>query len=206
MSKTPPIFSIFCIDYRFDAMVANFYENTGKEYDYFACTVAGGSMPLGYESYCKNKCNKKPACKCKSNKKDGKSCNPSNPSMKLLKKNLVENVNIALTLYPVTEIFLLNHQDCGAIKGFLACSGYPTVLGADNKREIKINSSLLIYAHKYMKKQFPKMSFTLGFVDINGSVATFNAEKKLWTVIYVGEFNIKEGTWYGLKVGSTYKV
>lgn len=200
MSKTPPVFSIFCIDYRFDAMVANFYENTGKEYDYFACTVAGGSMPLGYESYCKNKCNKKSECK------SCKPCDPSNLSMKLLKNNLVENINIALTLYPVTEVFLLNHQDCGAIKGFLACSGYPTVLGANNEKEIRINSNLLIYAYKYMKKQFPKMTFTLGFVDINGSVATFDAKKKLWTVIYVGQFNIKEGTWYGLKVGATYKV
>ena len=51
-----------------------------------------------------------------------------------------------------------------------------------------------------------RYNFTLGFVDINGSVATFDAGKKLWTVIYVGEFKIKEGTWYGLKVGDTYKV
>jgi hypothetical protein len=37
MNNKSPVFSIFCIDYRFDAMVANFYEGIGREYDYFAC-------------------------------------------------------------------------------------------------------------------------------------------------------------------------
>lgn len=196
MNNKAPIFSIFCIDYRFDAMVANFYQNIGKEYDYFACTVAGGSMPLGYEKYCKNEC-----IKCKKSKK---SCNPSNLSMKLLKKNLVENLNIALTLKPITETFLLNHQDCGAIKAFLGCSGYPNTLGENNSKEIKINSKLLTYANDYMLSKFPKITFTLGLVDINGSVASYNVNTNVWTVIYVGEFNIKEGLWYGMKVGDTY--
>jgi hypothetical protein len=37
MNNKSPVFSIFCIDYRFNAMVANFYEGIGREYDYFAC-------------------------------------------------------------------------------------------------------------------------------------------------------------------------
>lgn len=197
MNSNIPIFSIFCIDYRFDAMVATFYENIGKEYNYFACTSAGAALSLGYESYCKNKCNK---CKCY------KTCDPYNSSMKLLKKNLVENLNIALTLKPINEVYLLNHQDCGAIKAFLACSDYPKTLGEDNKKEIIINSNLLTYASRYMLIKFPNISYTLGFIDINGSVATYNIYIKTWTIIYVGEFNDKNGTWYGMKVGDTYKL
>ena len=125
--------------------------------------------------------------------------------MVLLKKNLVENLNIALTLKPINELFLINHQDCGAIKEFLACSGYPKILGENNKKEIKINSKLLVYANNYMLKNFPKIAYTLCLFDINGSVATYDICKKTWTVIYVGEFDIKEGLWYGLKKGDTYK-
>jgi hypothetical protein len=197
MNTKSPIFSIFCIDYRFDAMVATFYEGIGKEYDYFACTVAGGAMPLGYEKYCKNEC-----LKCN---KSNKSCNPSNPSMKLLKKNLVENLNIALTLKPITETYLLNHQDCGAIKAFLGCSGYPKTLGKNNSKEIKINSKLLTYANNYMLSKFPNIKFTLGLVDINGTVATYDIKTKTWTVIYIGEFHNKDGLWYGLKINEVYK-
>jgi len=46
----------------------------------------------------------------------------------------------------------------------------------------------------------------LALIDINGSVASYDIPKKTWTVIYVGEFNIEEGLWYGLKVGDTYKL
>lgn len=182
-------------------MVADFYEGIGKEFDYYACTVAGGSMPLGYEKYCVKNCNG-----CDKNKNKNKSCNPSNSSMKLLKKNLIENINIALTLNPITEVFLLNHQDCGAIKEFLACSGYPQSLGSNNTKEIKINSKLLTYANQYILKYFPNMKYVLGFVDINGSVASYNIIKQIWTVIYVGQYQNELGTWYNMKIGDIHKL
>jgi len=207
-----PVFSIFCIDYRFDALVAKFYQDIGKEYNYFACTSAGGCLSLGYESYCKevcnsnksfnknecNKCNKNECNKCnkiefneckkcnecnKCNKNEcnkcdeikykecnicNVKCDPNNSSMKLLKLNLVENLNIALTLKDITKVFLLNHQDCGAIKVYLSCSGYPRKLGENNRKEIKINSILLTYAQKYMSEKFKNIDFALGLVDING--------------------------------------
>ena len=199
MTNKTPCFSIFCIDYRFDALIADFYEDIGKKFDYYACTVAGGAMPLGYEKYCIKNCNS-----CEKNNK--KPCNPLNSSMKLLKKNLIENLNIALTLNTIREVFLLNHQDCGAIKDFLACSGYPQTLGANNTKEIKINSKLLSYANEYILKYFPKMKYVLGFVDINGSVASYNISQKIWTVIHVGKYYDTKGTWYDMKVGDTLKI
>jgi hypothetical protein len=197
--KKAPIFSMFCIDYRFDALIANFYGGIEREYDYFACTVAGGILALGYKKYCENECK----CTCKY---DDKLCDPSNSSMKLLKKSLIENLTIALTLKPIEEVFLLNHQDCGAIKAFLSYSGYPKKLGENNPKEIKINQDLLTYAKKYMSKKFAGMKFTLGLVDINGTVATYDSSKKYWRIIYVGEFNIKEALWHGMKVGDKYKL
>ena len=125
--------------------------------------------------------------------------------MKLLKDNLVENLNIGLTLKPIKTTYLLNHQDCGAIKAFLSCSGYPETLGKNNPQEIEINAKLLTFANEYMLTKFPNINFKLGLVDINGSVAIYNISKKIWTVEFVGEFNIKEGLWYGLKVGDTYE-
>ena len=216
-----PLFSIFCIDFRFDAFVSDFYKGIGRDLSYYASTVAGGAMPLGYKKYCKQVCN---GCK-------NKSCNPSNSSMKLLKNNLVENLNIALTLSPITESFLLNHQDCGAIKGFLSCSGlvssieiqlevtkkicgifaissnFLSIISKTQSQEIEINESLLTYATKYMTKKFPKIKFTLGLIDLNGYVATFDVITKIWTVIFIStETQLEEKAfWYGLKVGSTYK-
>ncbi len=185
---TSLLFSISCIDFRFDAMVAEFYKSINKENDYFSCSVAGGAMALGYSTYCyKN------------------NCNPKNATMSLFKKNLIENLKVALSLKPITEIYLLNHQDCGAIKAFLPRSGYPKVLGENNKKEIIINSKLLTYAANYIKRMFPDIKLTLGIVDINGSIASYNMYTNVWTVIYIGKYNITSGIWYGLKVGDTYK-
>ena len=160
MNNKVPIFSIFCIDYRFDAMVADFYQAIGLDFNYFASTVAGGALALGYKKYCNNKCND---CDRSNESTNNKRCDPSNSSMKLLKENLVENLNIALTLKPITEVFLLNHQDCGAVKAFLACSGYPKVLGENNNKELRINTNLLTYANRYMLEKFPDIKYTLGF-------------------------------------------
>ena len=206
---TTPIFSIFCIDYRFNAMVDTYFTQTGNQYNYFASTVPGAGLPLGYEQYCDkicNSCNKDyNVCKCNC-KCNLQYCNPCDPTMKLFKQNLVESLNVAITLKPITQVYILNHQDCGAIKAFLSCSGYPSKLGENNKKEIEINQKLLTFADKYMSKKFPKIKNTLDLIDINGSVASYNICTKVWTVIFVGEFNDPTGLWYGLKAGDTYKL
>jgi carbonic anhydrase len=45
--------------------------------------------------------------------------------MEILKKSFITNINISLSLDLLKEIYLLNHQDCGAIKEYLKCSQYP---------------------------------------------------------------------------------
>ena len=183
-----PIFSIFCIDFRYDNLTADFFQEIGLTNLYFAATAAGAALPVGYKCSCYNICKKS---NCKKNK-----CDPNNKDMALLRKNLVKNLEIALTLQPITEIFLLNHQDCGAIKAFLGCSGYPSTLGADNAKEIEINQDILKYAKKYMSKKFKGKTFTLGLIDVNGTVAEYNTSTKIWTLVFTGAGTDPLGLWF----------
>jgi len=183
MSDPVPIFSIFCIDFRYDNLTANFFQGIGLINSYFAATAAGAALPLGYKCSCSDICKK------------GK-CNPCNKDMILLKKNLVKNLQIALTLQPIQKLYLLNHQDCGAIKAFLGCSGYPTTLGANNPKEIQINQDILTYAQKYMLKKFPGKTVTLGLIDINGTVAEYNIITKKWTKVFTGAGINPLGLWF----------
>ena len=189
--SVPPIFSIFCIDYRYDALNTQYFKDLGIEFNYYMSTTAGAALALGYESYCDKICNNK----C------NKSCNPSNPDMKLLKDGLKKNLQIALSLSPITQVYLMNHQDCGAFKAFLACSGYPKTLGANNEKEIKINTCLMIYARNYIQKKFPNIKkITLGLIDVNGSVGNLNTKTMKWEVTFIGVGVNPLGLWYGKKL------
>lgn len=176
-----PIFAVYCIDYRYDELAANFFRET--RVDYFVSTAAGASLPIGYPCYCTCKCNK-----------DG--CNPSNKDMNLLKNSIITNLNIALTLKPIEEIYLLNHQDCGAFRAYLSCSGYPPAIGVDNQKEIDINADVLTYARNYVIKRYPTKRIKLGLLDVNGTVADYNVDTKEWIVVYKGSGTDPKGLWY----------
>lgn len=183
MTLNVPIFSIFCIDYRYDNLTANFFQGIGLINSYFAATAAGGSLALGYKCSCSELCKK------------GK-CKPNNGDMTLLRENLVKNLEIALTLLPIETLYLLNHQDCGAIKAFLGCSGYPTTLGSNNAKEIEINQDILKYSKKYMAKKFKGKTITLGLIDLNGTVAEYNTSTKKWTKVFTGTGTNPLGLWF----------
>ena len=180
-----PIFSVFCIDFRYDKLTADYFQSVGLLNSYFASTVAGVALPLGYRCSCCKLCPRG-------------SCNSSNADMDLLRDSLVKNLQIALTLQPITNVYLLNHQDCGAIKAFLGCSGYPNTLGGNNSKEIEINAGILTYAQKYMLKLFPTKQFRLGLIDINGTVADYNPITKTWTKTYTGLGTNPLGLWYNI--------
>jgi hypothetical protein len=119
--------------------------------------------------------------------------------MKLLKKNIIKNIEIALTLDNIQDIYLLNHQDCGAIKAYLNYSGYPTSLGDNNRLEIEINTKLLLYAKEYIEKKFKNIgNIRLGVIDINGNVADYDIRYCTWNLIYRGPGNDVKALWYGL--------
>lgn len=183
--ETPPSFCVSCIDFRFDALTAEYFESTGRGYNFFLSTAAGGALSLG-SAIC--------------------SLSYKSPEiMQLFKENLLTNLRVALTLQPITEVVLMNHQDCGAFKAFLPYVGYPEQLGYDNVRELEIQAEVLTFAHTFIREQFPDMRVLINLIDVNGAVAEYNINQKVWTLLYEGKgrpmHRLKEGLWFGMKPG-----
>ena len=193
ISEDKVYFNILCIDKRFDNLTTEYFRSVGFKFNYYLGTTAGSALPLGYRQYCSEICNS-----CHIGTTCTESCDPSNPDMQLLKDSLIKNIEIALTLDSIEEIYLLNHQDCGAIKAFLSCSGYPQTLGENNSLEIKINIDLLLFAKAYINNKFPDIRVRLGLIDINGSVADFDEKYFAWNLVYRGPGVDPLGLWYGL--------
>jgi len=123
-----------------------------------------------------------------------------------LKKSFVTNLQIALTLKPITTVYLLNHQDCGAIRAFLPCSGYPKVGQVDKNKEICINAKILAYGKKYVETKFENMNIFLGLIDSNGTVADYDAMTNKWVIIYIGPGENVDALWYGYQNGEIISI
>jgi hypothetical protein len=194
--------SLFCIDFRFDYFTTEYFDSIGQRDNYFAVTTAGSSLCLGYTDYVNKICN----CKQIENKCClGKNCssndwtNPYNYDMELLKKSVTKNIEIALQVREFDSVYIINHQDCGAFKAYLSCSGYPNVLGENNALEIKINTEMLLFAQEYIKTNFPNIiNIRLGLIDINGSIADYNFKYNTWELQYRGPGTNPLGLWFGL--------
>ena len=178
-----PITVNFCIDYRYDSLGTDFLNAIGLNQNYYLATTAGASLPFGYKKYCCKKC----CTDC---------CNPNNCDIKLLKKSLVKNIDITEALSDIKDIYLVNHQDCGAFKAYLECSGYPNSLGENNAKEIKINEDVLKYSKEYLKCKYPNKNIYLGLIDINGTVADYIPELNKWELIYTGSGTNPLGLWW----------
>lgn len=187
-------FNVFCIDKRFDNLTAEYYSAVGFKSNYYVGTTGGGGLPYGYSQYCSEICN----CHCDTQNSNGSSCDPLNPDMLLLRDSLTKNIDISLTLDSIKEIYLLNHQDCGAIKAYLGCSGIPEIPGTNNTLEIKINTDLLLFAYDYSKSKFPDISCRLGLMDLNGTVADYDIKYNSWYLVYRGQGTDPNGLWFGL--------
>jgi len=187
--STPPLFCVACIDFRFDAMTAEFFKAVGREYDFFLSTAAGGALALSSGAMLT-------------------ATYQSSNVLELLKASLTTNLDIALTLQPIRDLFLMNHQDCGAMKAFLECSGYPNYLGDNNKRELEIQGEVLTYANQEVAARYPYKRIFLTLIDINGSVAQYNIAENSWTILHVGAGMHgsldPRGLWFGLQQGEIY--
>lgn len=193
-SSVNTYFNVFCIDKRFDFLSTEYFKAIGFSNNYYLGTTAGAGLCLGYSKYCSEICN----CNCHSLNQDAPDCNPLNPDMLLLKESLTKNIDISLTLDSIKEIYLLNHQDCGAIKAFLGCSGYPEIPGTNNTLEIKINTELLLFAYEYLKLKYPEINCRLGLMDLNGTVADYDIKYNSWYLVYRGPGTDPKGLWFGL--------
>lgn len=207
------ILTVFCIDKRFDYLTTEYFDGIGFRYNYYLLTTAGSALCLGYEKYCSEICNSRCNCSfvknclsdnnCLLENNYKNACDPTNKDMELLKESIIKNIDIALSLDNLEQIYLLNHQDCGAIKAYLECSGYPKKLGDNNPLEIKINTDLLLFASQYIKQKFNSSNIVLpniklGLIDINGTVSDYDYQYNSWNLIFRGPGTNPLGLWYGL--------
>ena len=78
----PVVFTIFCIDKRFDYLSYEYINHIRLKFIYYLVTSAGSTLSLGYNTFCTNYCN------CESN---------YNPDMELLKNSIIKNLDISMT-------------------------------------------------------------------------------------------------------------
>jgi hypothetical protein len=101
-----------------------------------------------------------------------------------LKESIIKNIDMHC-LDNIKGIYMINHQDYGAIKAYLECSGNPEILGENNKKDIEVNTKILLIAEKYIKYKFLDIKPRLGLIDINGTVS--NLVNGKWTIVYTGK-------------------
>lgn len=191
-------FCISCIDRRFFSLAADYFTYIGSSDNFYEASTAGAGLSLGYSEYCSN------ICGCPgSNCNQATACDPANVDMAVLKDSLVRNINIALTLDNIEEIYILNHQDCGAIRAFLECSGYPNY-AENNQVEIQINEDLLQFACQTINENFPNIRCRIGLQDLNGTVCDFNPQYQTWVLQYNGQGVNPNGLWYGFGAPPPY--
>lgn len=176
-------FSIACIDYRYDALVADFYAAINEKPNYYLGTAAGAALPLGINGYSY----KYGGCVTE----EGKNTN------QILENGLLTNFEISQTLSNIKKIDLMDHQDCGAFKVFLPCSGYPENLGEKKRMEKNIHKKVLLEARSALFQRYPELvSITMRLIDVNGSVGELNPQTGEWSVIYVGRGTNPKGLWF----------
>lgn len=196
-----PIYACYCIDFRYDALSSEFLREIGFANSYFLATNAGAALPLGYDRSCKEI---RPAGQKQQRCKDNTCC-PGTQPMAELRTGFHTNLAIALTLKPITTVYLLNHQDCGAIRAFLPCSGYPASGKSDKDREICINAQVLTFARDNVHATSPHMQILLGLIDVNGTVANYDVCSQAWTIVHVGRGTDRTGLWFGHRLGDLVK-
>ena len=47
-----------------------------------------------------------------------------------------------------------------------------------------------------MSKKFKGKTFTLGLIDVNGTVAEYNTSTKIWTLVFTGAGTDPLGLWF----------
>jgi hypothetical protein len=111
LNDNTPIFVLSCIDKRFSNLINKYLNARFPPIDsftnFFYCTAAGAALPIAYNGYRKNNGLKCDCCKQK--------------SMKAIRRSILENISISQTLYNVNTLYILNHEECAAVRVFLEC-------------------------------------------------------------------------------------
>jgi hypothetical protein len=167
--------SVFaCIDKRFDALLAEFYENNGQNANYYMVTAAGSSLPISYSRIAKE-----PSLDCFT----VENCKLN----QTLKGAMTTNLSISESLSSIEQLDIVDHQDCGAFRVFLPCAD----LNSKENEKIIHAKSLNIASNK--------LNFTGPIrkllIDLNGTVGQLE-DDNTYTVIYKGPGNNPNGLFF----------
>ena len=174
-------FVVNCIDYRYDDLVAQYFNAIGENSNYYNATTAGACLPISYDEYCR---------------KYRSGCTHSFiKTNDILEEGLYTNLSISQQLSDLDTIYLIDHQDCAFFKLTLPKSGYPKELGENNRREKLIHKRALELAKTKLRKRISN-KIRLGLIDINGSVAYLNPKTGNWKVEYTGPGTNPKGLWW----------
>lgn len=166
-----------CIDSRCSAHLARAMKVLGYTCSYFDITAAGASFPLYYPQLVQN-------CGCTSQHAS---------VVQSMANGVIANLTMSASLTPQKKLFILDHQDCAAFKGFLQCAcclNYPAT--PSTSRQAK-QAELAIHAASLVSAKVALVSLCLfdvvvfGILDRAGCCAFYDETLGVWSVAVSAE-------------------
>lgn len=128
MSHIARALVLVCMDFRFQKAFRDFLVEQGLNDQYDLISVAGAAKVLA---------------------------SPTDP---FEKENFEKQLSLSANLHQISEVFLINHQDCGA---------YGPELAKDPKKEREIHETDLKKARQIILQKYPQLKVHLYFCTLD---------------------------------------
>lgn len=138
---------ITCIDFRFQKKIRDFLIQKGYDNNFDLISLAGAAKNL------------------------------ADPTNIFDKQSLLKQITLSKNLHHVSEVFFVNHQDCGA---------YGLKASQDSKNELNIHRKDLFKAKRIVNQLFPELKVYLYYLTlkkefVNIVAKTLNIPKTNWS-------------------------
>ena len=146
------IIAVSCIDLRLTDELLNFlhFDNLTNRYDHFA--LAGTSVSIG-------------ATREEHRALFKEDMLNDFDSFKHWKKTLYEHIQIAIDLHQIADVYIIEHEDCGAYRTFLKDGDFTTP-----EDEIKCHKEFAVALSKEIRDEYNKLNVHCFMIDIRGNV------------------------------------
>ena len=128
MSHIAQALILVCMDFRFQKAFRNFLVEQGLDDQYDLISVAGAAKVL------------------------------ANPTDSFEKENFEKQLSLSVNLHKISEVFLINHQDCGA---------YGSELAKDSQKERETHEADLKKARQMILEKYPQLKVHLYFCTLD---------------------------------------
>ena len=145
------IIVISCIDLRLTDDLLNFlhFDNLANRYDHFA--LAGTSISTGATRDAQKKLFKPEALE-------------QYNSFAHWKQSLYDHIAIAISLHDIKDVYIVEHEDCGAYRAFLKDAAFSSW-----EEEVKCHKKFAVALSKEIQVQY-KLNIHCFMIDIRGNV------------------------------------